>query len=135
MKLNKVTNNCFRIALTGKTINIWSFLSSDYKSSVTYERDAAVIHITLVKPNKMHKLGGMNIMIQLKVYNQWNTFKGTSYNHCFWTLISKAQKHAGRAYKHHLLLSRKLIFTKKGLWKFYLKIVLHRANNDIIQAR
>ena len=35
-------------------------------------------HITLVKPNVMQKLDGMNIIIQLKVRNHQNTFETTS---------------------------------------------------------
>ena len=35
-------------------------------------------HITLVKPNVMQKLDGINIIIQLKVWNHQNTFETTS---------------------------------------------------------
>ena len=35
-------------------------------------------HVTLVKPNVMRKLDGMNIIIQLKVQNHQNTFEATS---------------------------------------------------------
>ena len=37
-----------------------------------------VVHVTLVKPNVMRKLDGMNIIIQLKVQNHQNTFEATS---------------------------------------------------------
>ena len=37
-----------------------------------------VVQVTLVKPNIMLKLDGMNIIIQLKVQNHQNTFKATS---------------------------------------------------------
>ena len=37
-----------------------------------------MVHVTLVKPNAMRKLNGMNIIIQLKVQNHQNTFKATS---------------------------------------------------------
>ena len=37
-----------------------------------------VVHLTLVKPNVMQKLDGMNIIIQLKVQNHQYTFEGTS---------------------------------------------------------
>ena len=36
-----------------------------------------VVHVTLVKPNVMQKLDGMNIIIQLKVQNHQNTFEAT----------------------------------------------------------
>ena len=37
-----------------------------------------MVHVTLVKPNVMRKLDGMNITIQLKVQNHQNTFEATS---------------------------------------------------------
>ena len=37
-----------------------------------------VVHLTLVKPNVMQKLDGMNIIIQLKVQNHQYTFDVTS---------------------------------------------------------
>ena len=37
-----------------------------------------MVHVTLVKPNVMRKLDGMNIIIQLKVQNHQNTFEATS---------------------------------------------------------
>ena len=37
-----------------------------------------VVHVTLVKPNVMQMLDGMNIIIQLKVQNHQNTFEITS---------------------------------------------------------
>ena len=37
-----------------------------------------VVHVTLVKPNVMQKLDGMNIIIQLKNQNQKDTFEATS---------------------------------------------------------
>ena len=37
-----------------------------------------VVHVTLVKPNVMQKLNRMNIIIQLKVQNNQNTFEATS---------------------------------------------------------
>ena len=37
-----------------------------------------VVYVTLVKPNAMQKLDGMNIIIQLKVHNHQNTFEATS---------------------------------------------------------
>ena len=37
-----------------------------------------VVHVTLMKPNVMRKLDGMNIIIQLKVQNHQNTFEATS---------------------------------------------------------
>ena len=37
-----------------------------------------VVYVTLVKPNVMQKLDGMNIIIQLKVHNHQNTFEATS---------------------------------------------------------
>ena len=37
-----------------------------------------VVNVTLVKPNIMQKLDGMNIIIQQKVQNQQNTFEATS---------------------------------------------------------
>ena len=39
-----------------------------------------MLHVTLVKPNVMRKLDGMNIIIQLKVQNHQNTFEATSKN-------------------------------------------------------
>ena len=36
-----------------------------------------VVHVTLVKPNVMWKLDGVNIIIQLKVQNHQNTFEAT----------------------------------------------------------
>ena len=37
-----------------------------------------MVHVTLVKPNVMRKLDGMNIIIQLKVQNHQNTFEAIS---------------------------------------------------------
>ena len=37
-----------------------------------------VVHVALVKPNKMQKLNEMNIIIQLKVQNHRATFEATS---------------------------------------------------------
>ena len=37
-----------------------------------------VVHVTLVKPNVMQKLDGMNIIIQLKNQNLKDTFEATS---------------------------------------------------------
>ena len=37
-----------------------------------------MIHVTLLKPNAMQKLDGINTIIQLKVQNHRNTFKATS---------------------------------------------------------
>ena len=37
-----------------------------------------MVHVTLVKPNVMQMLDGMNIIIQLKVQNHQNTFETTS---------------------------------------------------------
>ena len=37
-----------------------------------------VVHVTLVKPNVMQKLDGMNIIIQLKNQNLKDTFETTS---------------------------------------------------------
>ena len=39
---------------------------------------ALVVHVTLMKPNVMQKLDGMNKIIQLKVQNHQNTFEETS---------------------------------------------------------
>ena len=36
-----------------------------------------MFHVTLVKPNEMQKLDGMNITIQLNVQNRRNTFEAT----------------------------------------------------------
>ena len=37
-----------------------------------------VVHVTLVKPNVIQKLGGMNTVIQPKFQNQKNSFKVTA---------------------------------------------------------
>ena len=37
-----------------------------------------MVHVTLVKPNIMQKLDGMNIIIQLKFQNHQSTFESTS---------------------------------------------------------
>ena len=37
-----------------------------------------VAHVTLVKPNVMQKLDGMNIIVQRKVQNHQNIFEATS---------------------------------------------------------
>ena len=37
-----------------------------------------MVHVTLVKPNVMRKLDGMNIITQLKVQNHQNTLEATS---------------------------------------------------------
>ena len=37
-----------------------------------------MVHVTLVKPDMMWTLDGMNIIIQLKVQNHQNTFEATS---------------------------------------------------------
>ena len=37
-----------------------------------------VVYVTLVKPSIMHKLDGINIIIQLKVQNNRNTFETIS---------------------------------------------------------
>ena len=43
-----------------------------------------VVHITLVKPNVMQKLEGLNLTIQLKVQNHRKTFEASSTtgSHC-----------------------------------------------------
>ena len=37
-----------------------------------------MVHVTLVKPNVMRKLDGMNTIIQLNAQNHQNTFEATS---------------------------------------------------------
>ena len=39
---------------------------------------ALVVHVTLMKPDVMQKVDGMNKIIQLKVQNHQNTFEETS---------------------------------------------------------
>ena len=39
---------------------------------------ALLVYVTLVKPNVMQKLDGINIILQLKVQNHQNTFDATS---------------------------------------------------------
>ena len=78
-KFHKFTNNSFRMVITWKTRNIPSLFAlkdvNDYKSCVTYKGIVLVVHVTLVKPNLMQKLDGMNIIIQSK---SQNTFEATS---------------------------------------------------------
>ena len=45
---------------------------------LTVSEIVLVVHVTLVKPNVMRKLDGMNIIIQLKIQNHQNTFEATS---------------------------------------------------------
>ena len=45
---------------------------------LTINEIVLVVHVTLVKPNVMQKLDGMNIIIQLKVQNHQNNFEATS---------------------------------------------------------
>ena len=54
-----------------------------------------VLHVTLVKPNVIQKLDGINIIVQLKVQNHYNTFEATSTTILHeWTAISNAPKNA-----------------------------------------
>ena len=53
-----------------------------------------VVHLTLVKPNVMQKLNGMNIIIQLKVQNHQNTFEAISTTILHWLSFQMLQKNA-----------------------------------------
>ena len=54
-----------------------------------------MLHVTLVKPKVMWKLDGINIIVQLKVQNKYDTFEGTSSTILHgWTAISNAPKNA-----------------------------------------
>ena len=69
--------------LVMKTRNMQFFFrlkekKKDYKSHVIYKGIVLVVHVTLVKLNIMHKLDGMNIIIQIKVEIHQNTFEATS---------------------------------------------------------
>ena len=58
------------------------------------KRIVLVVHVTLVKPNIMQKLNGMNIIIQLKAQNNQNNFEGTSATILYHLVISNAPKNA-----------------------------------------
>ena len=58
------------------------------------KRIVLVVHVTLVKPNMMQKLDGMNIIIQLKAQNNQNTFEATSTTVLHELVISNAPKDA-----------------------------------------
>ena len=82
-----------------------------------------VVHATLVKLNVMQKLDGINIIIQVKVQNHQNTFESTSTTFLRGLSFQVHQKMLIR--RHHILLTRNLILTRK--WtvkdKFYFKMV------------
>ena len=46
--------------------------------AVSIKEIVLVVHVTLVKPNVMRKLDGINIIIQQKAQNHQNTFQATS---------------------------------------------------------
>ena len=81
-KFHKITSNSFRMIIRWKTRNKRSlFLLKDKTITnrvLSIKEIVLVVHVTLVKPNVMRKLDGMNIIIQLKVQNHQNTFKATS---------------------------------------------------------
>ena len=58
------------------------------------KRIVLVVHVTLVKPNIMQKLDGMNIIIQLKAQNNQNNFEATSATILYELVISNAPKNA-----------------------------------------
>ena len=59
-KFHKFTSNSFRMVITWKTI----------MNRVLSKKEIVLVgHVTLVKPNVMRKLDGMNIILQLKVQN------------------------------------------------------------------
>ena len=69
------------MVITWKTRNIESLFSLKEKTIncvLSIKAIVLVVHITLVKPNVIQRLDGMNIIIQLKVQNHHNTFKATS---------------------------------------------------------
>ena len=78
-KFHKFTNNSFKMVITWKNRNIRSLIplkdKNDSKSCV--KGIVLVVHVTLVKPNVMQKLDGMNIIIQLKVQKHQKTFEAT----------------------------------------------------------
>ena len=82
-KFHKFTKDSFRMVITEKTRNIRSLFPLKDKKTFTnrvlsIKEIVLVGHATLVKPNEMRKLDGMNIIIQLKVQNHQNTFEATS---------------------------------------------------------
>ena len=64
------------MVITWKTRNIPSLFPLKNKNSI--KETVLVVHITLMKPNVMRKLDGVNIMIQLRVQKHQNTFEATS---------------------------------------------------------
>lgn len=51
-----------------------------------------VVHVRLMKPDVIQKLGGIDIKIQLKIQIHQNTFE-SNINHCFkWDVISNVRR-------------------------------------------
>ena len=86
---------------------------------LTVSEIVLVVHVTLVKPNVMRKLDGMNIIIQLKIQNHQNTFEATSTTilHGLSFQILQKMLRTGRTKKHHILFSGNLILTNKRTLK------------------
>ena len=82
MKFHEFTSNSFRLVRTWKTRNkksLFPLKIETIKNRVSPIKGIIiVVHRTLLKPNVMQKLDGMNLIIQLKVQNHQNIFEATS---------------------------------------------------------
>ena len=72
-----ITNNSFRIVVANDPHSL-QYIKTTINRVLSIKGIVVVVHVTLVKPNVMQKLDRMNIIIQLKVQNDRNTFKATS---------------------------------------------------------
>ena len=81
-KFHKFTNNSFRMIITWKTRNIRSFFplryENDYKWYVIYKGKSSCGSRYISETERMQKLDGMNIIIQLIVQNHQNILEATS---------------------------------------------------------
>ena len=82
MKFHKLTSNSFRLVRTWKTRNKQSLFTLKIETIknrvLPINGIILVVHRTLLKPNVMQKLDGMNLIILLKVQNYQNIFEATS---------------------------------------------------------
>ena len=97
-----------------------------------------MIHVTLVKPNVMQKLVGMNIIIQIKVQNHQNTFDVTSTTVLYglsFLMLQKNAKTRKNLETSYIALWNLILPNKRTLkdW-FHLEMVSRRAINDIMQT-
>ena len=82
MKFHEFTSNSFRLVRTWKTRNKKSLFPLKIETIknrlLPIKGIIIVVYRTLLKPNVMQKLDGINLIIRLKVQNHQNIFEATS---------------------------------------------------------